>query len=169
MSWTTIFNRCRFAEQKRWLYRGGHPNWLAQLLNRGWAAIHALGIAPNYLVTLEVRGRKSGRTIRLPLAMVVLDGERYLVSMLGTEATWVRNVKAAGGRAVLIHGRREAVRLEEIAPALRPPVLKRYLQRAPGARPHIPVNKDAPLADFVSVAAQFPVFRVLCDDVQANS
>jgi hypothetical protein len=34
------------------------------------------------------------------------------------------------------------------------------LQRAPGARPHVPVAKDAPIADFEEVAADFPVFRV---------
>jgi len=39
--------------------------------------------------------------------------------------------------------------------------LKAYLQRAPGARPHIPVHKDAPLAEFEQVAAQFLVFRVV--------
>lgn len=41
---------------KRWLYREGRPHGLAKLLNAGWAWLHALGIAPNYLVTLEVVG-----------------------------------------------------------------------------------------------------------------
>jgi len=68
--------------------RNQTANRSSGLLNRGWAAIHALGIAPNYLVTLEVTGRRSGRTISLPLVMTVIDGERYLVSMLGTEACW---------------------------------------------------------------------------------
>ena len=49
----------------RWFYRGGRPNRLAMLLNRGSAAIHALGVAPNYLVTLEVPGRRSGRSKRM--------------------------------------------------------------------------------------------------------
>jgi hypothetical protein len=83
---------------KQWLYRDGRPNWLASLLNRGWAIIHGLGVAPNYLVTLEVTGRRSGRTISLPLVMVNMNGERYLVSMLGTEAGWVRNVQVAHHR-----------------------------------------------------------------------
>jgi hypothetical protein len=34
------------------------------------------------------------------------DGDRYLVSMLGTNVNWVRNLDAAGGQAVLRHGRR---------------------------------------------------------------
>ena len=146
---------------KRWLYRGGHPNILARTMNRGWAAVHSLGIAPNYLVTLEVKGRRSGRTISFPLAMTVVDGERYLVSMLGNEASWVRNLRAADGYAVLRHGRTERVRLETVEVEQRPRVLKAYLKRAPGAQPHIPVDKDAPLEAFAAVAAQIPVFRVV--------
>lgn len=160
---TSAFRLFSFTGMKQWMYQSGRPNWLAALLNCGWAWIHALGVAPNYLVTLEVQGRKSGRMIALPLVMVMLNGERYLVSMLGTDATWVHNVKAAAGHATLVHGRREAVRLEELPPEQRPPILKRYVQRAPGARPHIPVHKDAPLAAFVPVAAQFPVFRVVAE------
>jgi len=59
---------------KQWLYRGGRPNRLVAALNRFFGAVHALGAAPNYLVTLDVRGRRSGRTISLPLVMAVVDG-----------------------------------------------------------------------------------------------
>jgi hypothetical protein len=145
---------------KQWLYRGNRPNLVATVLNRCWAALHARGIAPNYLVTLEVRGRRSGRVVRLPLVMVVVAGERYLVSMLGEHVDWVRNVRAADGEVVLHHGRREAVRLGEVSVGQRSPILKAYLQRAPGARGHLPIAKDAPLSEFDRVAAQFPVFRV---------
>jgi hypothetical protein len=93
--------------------------------------------------------------------MAVVDGERYLVSMLGADAAWVRNVKAAAGRAVLRHGRTERVRLEELPLERRAPVLKAYLQCAPGARPHVAVDKDAPLEHFEAIAARIPVFRVL--------
>jgi len=127
------------------------------------AVLHATGIAPNYMVTLEVVGRKSGKTISFPLVMTVIDGERYLVSMLGEQANWVQNLKAAGGRATLRHGVTEQVRLEEVEPAQRAPILKAYLQHAPGARPHIAVDKDAPLAEFATVAPQIPVFRVRRD------
>ena len=144
----------------RWLYREGHPNRLAKILNRGWAFVHSLGILPNYLVTLEVVGRQSGKTISFPLAMVVMNRQRYLVSMLGEEANWVRNVQAAGGRAKLRHGVSEQVLLEEVAVSQRAPILKAYLQIAPGARPHIPLSKDAPVSAFEKIAAQYPVFRV---------
>ena len=144
----------------QWMYREGRPNRVAKILNRGWACIHSLGIAPNYFVTLEVAGRKSGKTIRFPLAMTVMNGERYLVSMLGTDANWVQNVKAAGGKARLRHGRSEQVRLEEVDVSLRAPILKAYLQIAPGARPHFPTPKDAPLSEFEKIASRYPVFRL---------
>jgi deazaflavin-dependent oxidoreductase (nitroreductase family) len=124
------------------------------------ATVASTGVAPNYLVTLEVTGRKSGRTFSLPVVVAVVDGERYLVSMLGDNVQWVQNVRAAGGRAVLRSGGREKVQLEEVPADQRAPILRAYLQRAPGARPHVPVNKDGSLAEFQKVAAAFPVFRV---------
>ncbi len=148
---------------KRWLYRGQRPNRLAKILNLAWAALGSSGVASNYLVTLEVTGRKSGRVISLPVVIALVDGQRYLVSMLGEDVAWVRNTRAAGGKVVLRHGRREEVRLEEVPAGQRAPILKAYLQRAPGARPHIPVDKDAPLPEFEKVAAAFPVFRVLAN------
>jgi len=146
---------------KRWLYRGGRPNRIATVLNRGWAAIHALGLAPNHLVTLDVRGRRSGRMISLPLVMVVVEGDRYLVSMLGDDVEWVRNVRAESGNVTLRHGRREEVCLEEVAADRRAPVLKAYVKRAPGARPHLPIHQDAPLSEFERMSSRFPVFRVV--------
>ncbi len=113
------------------------------------------------MVTLVVKGARTGRSISFPLAMVTLDGERYLVSMLGKDSAWVRNVRAADGHALMRHGRTESVRLVEVTVDDRPLILKLYLQQAPGARPHIPVDKDAPVEVFSAVAADFPVFRVL--------
>ena len=152
-----------WAEFTRWLYRGHRPNALARAMNRVSAVVHSLGVAPDYAVTLEVTGRRSGRVISFPLVMAVVGGERYLVSMLGADVAWVRNLSAAGGRARLRHGRSERVQLEEIPVAERAPILKAYLKRAPGARPHISVDKDAPLEEFAAIAAQIPVFRVLAE------
>ena len=137
------------SDFKRWMYRGHRPNWIARILNRAWAAVASSGVASNYLVTLEVTGRKFGRTISLPVVMAIVDGQRYLVSMLGDNVHSVQNVRAACGRAVLLRsGGREEVQLEELPAGQRAPILRAYLQRAPGARPHVPVNKDAALAEF---------------------
>jgi len=145
---------------RRWLYHEQRPNKMARILNRTWAAVVSTGLASNDYVTLEVTGRKSGRTVSFPLVMVVVDGQRYLVSMLGEKAQWVLNVRASGGKAVLRSGGREEVLLEEAPADQRAPILKAYLQIATGARPHIPVNEDAPLVEFEKIAAAFPVFRL---------
>lgn len=65
------------------------------------------------------------------------------------------------GDAALRHGCREQVRLEEVEVDGRALVLKVYLKRAPNARAHLPVHKDALLAEFEQVAHRFPVFRVM--------
>ena len=145
----------------RWIYRGQRPNWIAKTLNRMGAAVASTGVTSNIMVTLETTGRKSGRTISQPMVVPIVDRQRYLVSMLGENVNWVKNVRAAGGKAVLRSGSREEVQIEEVLIDQRAPILKAYLKRAPGARPHIPVDKDAPLADFEKVAADFPVFRVV--------
>jgi hypothetical protein len=142
------------------MYEGGRPNALARGLNRLWARLGAAGIAPRRLSTLEVRGRKSGRTVSLPVVVADLDGARYLVAMLGDDCNWVKNVRAAHGDAVLVHRRREPVVLDEVATKDRAPILRRYLGLAPGARAHVPLAPDAAPAEFERIAPRYPVFRI---------
>jgi hypothetical protein len=61
----------------------------------------------------------------------------------------------------LRHGRREEVHLEEVESDRRAPVLKACLQRATNASAHLPVDKDAPLAEFERVAPRCSVFRIV--------
>ncbi|HET6875748.1 MAG TPA: nitroreductase/quinone reductase family protein [Acidimicrobiales bacterium] len=149
-----------FRALRRRAYRGGKPTRLVRVLNRAQGYLHSMGIWPSRLATLEVRGRRTGRLIAFPVVIADHGGERYLVAMLGDKADWVRNVAAAGGEAVLVHGRRERVRLEPVPVRDRPPVLRRYLECAPSARAHIPVDHGAPLEAFEAVAAGIPVFRI---------
>jgi len=146
------------------MYSGNRPNLLARLLNRVSALQYSNGIlSPRNWVTLEVRGRRTGRMLSFPVVVADHGGERYLVSMLGRQANWVSNVRAAQGHAVLCRGRREPVRLEEVEVSVRPPILRRYLDLAPGARPHVPVDRKAPLEEFAAVAEDFPVFRIVAE------
>lgn len=158
------YSNSSFARFKRWLYAGQRPGRIAKALNRINALVGATGITGSYVVALEVIGRKSGRVIAFPLVVAEMGGERYLVSMLGDNTQWVQNVRAAGGKAVLRSGGREPVQLFELPADQRAPILKAYLQRADGARPHIPIDKDAPLDAFEQIAADFPVFRVTTDN-----
>jgi F420H(2)-dependent quinone reductase len=148
---------------RRWMYQGKRRNGVAKLLNRVDATAAAAGIGPKRLARLEVRGRRSGRRLSFPVVIAEYEGERYLVAMLGREASWVRNVRAAGGQAVLTHGRGEDVVLEEVDPGVRAPILRRYLEAAPGARAHFPIDRDAPLEQFEQIAEQYPVFRICAE------
>lgn len=145
---------------RRRLYRHRHANRIARFLNAAQARLAAAGIGPRRLVTVEVTGRRSGKTISFPAVVADYGDGRYLVSMLGEDTNWVRNVRAAGGHAVLRHGGREPVVLQEVDINQRAPILRRYLQRAPGARAHIPVDRRAPIEAFGAIAAQYPVFRI---------
>jgi F420H(2)-dependent quinone reductase len=144
----------------RWMYKGGRPNRVAKVLNGLLSRMAASGRAPEQLYRLEVRGRRSGRTISFPVVVAAHEGERYLVAMLGEGVNWVANIRAAGGHAVLRRDGAEQVLLEEVDPKDRAPIIKSYLAVAPGARPHIPVDPSAPVEDFEPIAAAHPVFRI---------
>jgi len=149
-----------FSDQDlREMYVGGRGNAVARRFARVWAKVFALGLFPRRWVTLEVPGHRSGRTTRFPLGMADLDGTWYLVSMLG-ECAWVRNVRAADGQVVLRRRRGQRRRLVEVPVADRAPILQRYVDKVPGGRPHIPVERGAPLSEFAAIAANYPVFEV---------
>jgi deazaflavin-dependent oxidoreductase (nitroreductase family) len=144
-------------------YPGGRPNALARRINSAQARLTARGVLPALMAALETRGRRSGKPCLVQLVVAQVGTERYLVSMLGENADWVRNVRASAGAAVLRHRRTENVRLEEVPVPQRAPILKAYLQRAPGARPHFDLSHDAPLSEFEKVAARYPVFRIAAE------
>jgi hypothetical protein len=148
-------------EQLREMYVGHRGNRTARRYARFWSAMFAWGLIPGRWITLEVPGRTSGRMTRFPLGYADLDGHRYLVSMLGQDCHWVKNVRAADGRVTLIHRRARACQLVEVPGAMRAPVIKQYLNQVPGARPHIPVDRHADVAAFEAIAADYPVFLVL--------
>ncbi len=148
------------GDRARSMYAGRRPGRAAKAYMRLWAWVGRRRFNRSRLVTLEFRGAKTGAVHSTPLVIVRHDGERYVASMLGDGVAWVRGVRAAAGRAVLFDRGREEVLLVEIPPEQRAPLLKAFLLVAPGARPHMPVDMDAPVEAFEPVAAGYPVFRV---------
>ena len=157
------------AGRLRAMYTGARGGATARRFSRLWAAVFSRGLMPERWVTLEVPGRRSGKLTRFPLGMADLSGQWYLVSMLGERCNWVQNVRAAGGRVTLRHGRPVPCRLVEVPVAERAPIIRRYLQKVPGARPHIPVGRHAPMADFAAIAPRYPVFRVGAAETPARN
>ena len=87
----------------------------------------SLGITSR-TVTLEVRGRKTGRLIQVSLARTDCGDNQYFVSLAG-EVDWVKNVRASAGKAVMISRRRIPIQLQEIPLEERAPVLLAYVQK----------------------------------------
>ena len=144
----------------RFFYRDWRPTRLGKLMTGILAWVSGLGILPPILVTLQVRGRRSGRLRSKILVVSEYGGQRYLVSMLGNQSEWVRNVRAAGGEAFIKRGRTRPVRLTEIPASERAPILKEYCRVATSGRYHFPVAYDAPVEAFAAVAERYPVFRI---------
>jgi hypothetical protein len=123
------------------------------------------GLVPDTVVVLEVRGRRSGAPRRTVVVRTPYAGQQYLVGLAG-ESEWVRNVRAAAGRAIIRHGRARRVVLEEVPLAERAPILWAYLHRpgwsspAQEARHYFGLPPDAAVEDFRLIAERYPVFRV---------
>ncbi len=123
-----------------------------------------LPFGPNVLLT--VRGRTSGLPRTFPVAIIALEGRRYVQSPFG-EVNWVRNLRSAG-EAVVTKGRdREEVDAIEVPPeaggpilrdALAPYVRSRLLSRMVGRFFHL--GAASTLDDYVSEARRHPMFEL---------
>jgi deazaflavin-dependent oxidoreductase (nitroreductase family) len=145
------------------------PDLYRRLSRRIGPAVTSLGLSPRDIITLEVPGRRSGVIRRTVMVQVACDGDHYVVALAG-ESEWVRNVRAAGGRAVIGRRERHAARLVEVPPPQRAPVIHAYLHRwgrRPGskamaseARCYFGVGADASAEEIQGVAEHYPVFRI---------
>ena len=139
------------------------PGWFTQhVFNRLVAFLTRHGVSVWGSRVLEVRGRTSGEPRRVPVNLLSLDGEEYLVSPRG-EGQWVRNVRAAAGRLDLIVGRRREHRVAtELGDEQKAEVLRAYLRRwkfevgvfFDG------VDADSPDEAIAAIAPRHPVFRL---------
>jgi deazaflavin-dependent oxidoreductase (nitroreductase family) len=108
-----------------------------------------------------VRGRKTGAPQSVPVNLLPLDGERYLVAPRGN-TQWVRNARAAGEVELRVGRRVERVRLVEVPAADRVPVLRVYLQRWGWevGRFVEGLTRKSTDAELAAAAPGMPVFRL---------
>ena len=141
-----------------------------QRLNHIGVVLTWLGLAPRDAITLEVRGRTSGKARRLPILRTAYQGDDYVVSLAG-ESQWVRNLRAASGHAVIRRRGTHRVRLVEIAPGERAGVIAEYLRRAEEragaesaakqARFYFGLDPDPSLDEIKAIVDYYPVFRIV--------
>jgi F420H(2)-dependent quinone reductase len=126
-----------------------------------WLARRGVSLLGSRVLT--VRGRTSGKLQQVPVNLLRADGRRYLVAIRGN-TQWVRNVRAADGRATLQLGRRaEDVRLAELPVEERVPVLRLYLARWGWEVAQFVegISKESTDAELLAAAVGIPAFEVL--------
>lgn len=117
------------------------PTWFVRHVFNPLAVRFGIGGAKR----LSVRRRHSGGPQEIPVIPIEVAGDRYLVSPRG-EADWVKNLRAAGGSAMLDGTTFTSV---EVPVEERAPILAAY-QRVGGraVEPHfkaLPQAKDHPV------------------------
>jgi deazaflavin-dependent oxidoreductase (nitroreductase family) len=139
------------------------PGWFTtNVFNRLVAGLTRLGLSVLGSRVLEVRGRTSGEPRRVPVNLLAVDGERYLVAPRG-ETQWVRNLRAARGEGTLLLGRRrEPFVATELADDEKPPLLRAYLKRwkAEVGMFFEGVSADATDDELRHIAPGYPVFHL---------
>ena len=73
-------------------------------------------LGPNGLIT--IRGRKSGIPRTTPVAVIQVDGRRWIWAPWGG-SQWVQNLRAAGEATITVHRREERIRAVELDTAQR--------------------------------------------------
>ena len=73
-------------------------------------------MGPNALIT--IRGRKSGVPRTTPVALVEIEGRRWVIGTFG-DVNWVRNLRAAREATITVGRKREAVTASELDLAAR--------------------------------------------------
>ena len=119
---------------------------------------------PNVLLT--VRGRKTGLPRTFPIAILELDGRRFVQSPYG-EVDWVRNLRAAGQAVVTKGHHREEVEATELTPEIGGPILREavapYLRSrltAAFAGLFVDIRADSTAADAVDAVRRNPMFEL---------
>ncbi len=136
------------------------PRAIERVLGQMLTLLVRLGVVRGHFFVLQVRGRRSGRTISLPVDPIELDGRRYLVCARG-ESHWVRNARAAGEIVLARALRRVPYRVRELPMNERAPILKAYLDHfAAEVQRFFPVAKGSPVEAFDAVADRYPVFEL---------
>jgi deazaflavin-dependent oxidoreductase (nitroreductase family) len=104
------------------------PSKAVQLANMAVRWLADMGISVAGTQALRVRGRKSGKVRGVVINLLTVDGVDYVVSPRGN-TQWARNVRAAGAVHIGPVWNRRQVGAAEVPDAVKPELLRRYLDR----------------------------------------
>ena len=143
-------------------HRYQEPGWFTRnVFNKLVAGLTGLGISVLGSRVLAVRGRKSGEWRTTPVNLLIIDGQRYLVSPRG-HTQWVRNLRVAREGELRLGRRAEPFIAEEVSDDDKPSILRAYLARwkAEVGVFFGGVGPDASEAELRRISPDHPVFKV---------
>ncbi len=119
-------------------------------------------MGPNGLLT--VRGRTSGQPRSTAVAVLEVDGRRFLIGAYG-HVNWVRNLRAAGEGTIEVGHKSELIRAVELTPpegaTFFRDVLAPFVSRQPApARFFARRLLRQPITDPVGASTRYPVFEL---------
>lgn len=131
--------------------------------NRLVLALQRAGVGLGRVQILTTIGQRTGQPRSIPVGVVLIDGQRYLIQAY-PNAAWVANARKTP-TATLAHGRRSTnIRLVEMPVEERRLLLARHLQGSPPRVGKLLVTTglvDDPSPDAIAAAAdRIAVFRV---------
>lgn len=152
MTSTTIARTARYQQ----------PGWLTRhVMNRLVRRLTRAGLSVWGARELRVIGRSSGEWRSVPVNLLTVGDDRYLVSPRGT-TQWVRNLRVAGGGELRIGRHIEQFTASEIAGSDKETILRSYLKRwgfEVGAF-FDGVDAEASADELARIAPNHPVFRL---------
>jgi deazaflavin-dependent oxidoreductase (nitroreductase family) len=139
------------------------PGWFTRnVFNRAVRRLTVMGFSVMGSRELRVRGRKTGEWRATPVNLLVVDGQRYLVSPRGI-TQWARNLRVSGAGELRVGRRVEAFTALEVSDEVKVPILREYLRRwawEVGAFfPGIDAKKSLE-TEIAAIAEGFPVFAI---------
>jgi deazaflavin-dependent oxidoreductase (nitroreductase family) len=131
--------------------------------NKIVVGLQRLGVAFGPMQLLTVPGRRTGVPRTFPIAVIPIDGDRYIFQAY-PKAAWVANARAAAS-VTLTRGRRtKAARLTEVPVEERRPLLRELVASSPasvGKRLVTTGLAEAATPDAAAAAAdRIAVFRI---------
>ncbi|SDX16285.1 deazaflavin-dependent oxidoreductase, nitroreductase family [Amycolatopsis xylanica] len=137
------------------------PKSATNVFNQVVAKLTKLGFSVWGSRVLSVRGRKSGELRSVPVNLLEIDGEKYLVAPRGV-TQWVRNLRAAGEGQLRVGRRVEEFTFVELGDDEKPAILRPYLKRWKFEVGVFFDGVDAKASDekLREIAPGYPIFRI---------
>lgn len=140
---------------------------LLSIVGKNIPRLLRLGVRMGPMMLLTVRGRSSGLPRTNPVDLFEANDRHWLVATHEANASWVRNLRAAGEGTLARGRRRDAFTAVELSQQAAGTVLKEVLgprMTRPAAgfvlRQTLGVPPGASLEEFTAAAASHPVFEI---------